>query len=43
MTFENKVAVVTGGGVNIGRHIAERFANGGAKVAIVDYSFFEEM
>lgn len=34
-TFENQVAVVTGAGRGIGEAIAKRFANGGAKVAIV--------
>lgn len=33
--FENQVAVVTGAGRGIGEAIAKRFANGGAKVAIV--------
>lgn len=33
--FENKTAVVTGGGSGIGRAIAERFAKEGAKVLIV--------
>ena len=32
--FENKVAVVTGGGSGIGRGIAKRYANEGAKVII---------
>jgi 3-oxoacyl-[acyl-carrier protein] reductase len=34
-TFENQVAVVTGAGRGIGEAIAKRFANAGAKVAIV--------
>lgn len=36
MKLENKVAVVTGAGRNIGEAIARRFAAEGAKVAVVD-------
>lgn len=35
MKFENQVAVVTGAGRGIGEAIARRFADGGAKVAVV--------
>ncbi|MBQ8508697.1 MAG: SDR family oxidoreductase [Clostridia bacterium] len=38
MEFQDKIAVVTGAGGNIGRHIALRFAKGGAKVAVIDWS-----
>lgn len=34
MSFENKVAVVTGGGSGIGRGISERYVNEGATVII---------
>jgi NAD(P)-dependent dehydrogenase (short-subunit alcohol dehydrogenase family) len=36
MTFENKVAVVTGGASGIGRAAAQRLAAGGAKVVVAD-------
>src|SRR5713226_1817107 len=36
MRLENKVAVVTGAGRNIGEEIARRFAQEGARVAVVD-------
>lgn len=36
MRFENKVCVVTGGALGIGRCIAEEFAKDGAAVALVD-------
>jgi meso-butanediol dehydrogenase/(S,S)-butanediol dehydrogenase/diacetyl reductase len=37
MRFENQVVVVTGGGSGIGRVMARRFADEGAKVAVVDW------
>ena len=36
MRFENKVAIVTGGGRNVGAAVATRFVAEGAKVAVVD-------
>ena len=36
MRFENKVAIVTGGGRNVGQAVARRFVAEGAKVAVVD-------
>ena len=36
MRLENKVAIVTGAGRNIGEEIARRFAAEGARVAVVD-------
>ena len=36
MQLQNKIAIVTGAGRNIGEGIAKRFADEGAKVAIVD-------
>ena len=36
MDIENRIAIVTGGGGNIGRHIALKLAENGAAVAVVD-------
>lgn len=36
MTFQNKVAVITGGAHGIGKAIAEEFTKAGAKVCIID-------
>jgi NAD(P)-dependent dehydrogenase (short-subunit alcohol dehydrogenase family) len=36
MKFQDKVAIVTGGGRNVGQAIARRFVAEGAKVAVVD-------
>jgi NAD(P)-dependent dehydrogenase (short-subunit alcohol dehydrogenase family) len=36
MRFDGKVAIVTGGGRNVGRAIARRFVREGARVAVVD-------
>jgi NAD(P)-dependent dehydrogenase (short-subunit alcohol dehydrogenase family) len=36
MTFENKIAIVTGGANGIGRAITEEFIRLGAKVAVID-------
>ena len=38
MRFENKVVLVTGGNLGIGRSIVRRFASEGAKVAIVAWN-----
>ncbi len=37
MKFENKIAIVTGAGGNIGRYSALALARGGAKIAVVDF------
>lgn len=34
--FEDKVAIITGGGRNVGRAVARRFVDEGARVAVVD-------
>ena len=36
MTFENKVAVVTGGASGIGKCICEEFLKQGARVCVID-------
>ena len=36
MQLQNKIAIVTGAGRNIGEGIAKRFADEGAKVTIID-------
>ena len=36
MRFDNKIAIVTGGGRNVGQAIARRFVAEGARVAVVD-------
>ena len=35
MKFKNKVVIITGGNFGIGRGIAHKFADEGAKIAIV--------
>jgi hypothetical protein len=39
MTFQNKVAIVTGGASGIGRAMCEEFARRGATVAVADIHF----
>ena len=43
MQLENRVFVVTGAGSGIGREIARRFADAGARIAAVDLNLLDSL